>query len=595
MEIRLLGPIEIINDGRALDAGAPQQRLVLTALAADAGRLIGTESLIDRVWDVAPSGARRTLQVHLSRLRRLLDTAQTEGQAPVQVLRRSGGYLLDVDPEQVDALRFRLLVERAHERQRTDQESMKLLAEAMDLRRGPPLADLPGQWAATVRQAWDQQYVDAVQEWAATSVRVGEVGPVLALLAGLTAERPTAESLAAAYIRTLYAAGRPADALDHYAGIRQHLAEKLGADPGPELQQLYRQILAADPALAQPATLAQPAVEAHTGWTPRQLPAPPPAFTGRADELALLDRPGDTDDLVITVIDGMAGVGKTALAIEAAHRIAGRYPDGQLHLDLRGYTEGAEPMEPAEALDHLLRGIGVPEPQIPAGTDGRAALYRTRLAGRRVLIVLDNAAGESQVAPLLPGAPGCLVLVTSRHQLAGLDNTRQLSLDTLAVSDAVTLFVRSAGVDLRGHDPALLAELAELCGRLPLAIRIAASRLRSHPTWSPAHLAERLRDQRYRLAELEAGQRSVTASLDLSYQRLNPEQQHAYQVLGRHPGPDIDEHATATLLDATPVSATQILNQLLDMNLLREPAAGRYQFHDLTRAHAAYTAARDEP
>jgi hypothetical protein len=287
---------------------------------------------------------------------------------------------------------------------------------------------------------------------------------------------------------------------------------------------------------------------------------------------------------------------KTALAVEAAHRMAERYSDGQLYLDLHGYTEGAEPTEPAEALDHLLAGIGVPGPQIPASTDGRAALYRTRLAGQQTLILLDNAASESQVAPLLPGAPGCLVLVTSRRQLAGPDNTRRLSLDTLAVSDAVTLFVSGTGVDerLREHSPDLLVELVQLCGRLPLAIRIAAARLRSHPTWTLGHLVKRLRDQRYRLAELKAGQRSISAALDLSYQRLSPEQQYAYQLLGQHAGPDIDEHYTAALLDSTPISATRILDQLMDASLLLEPAAGRYQFHDLTRAHAAYTAARGQ-
>lgn len=578
MDIRLLGPIEIVSGGHPLDTGAQQQRLVLTALAADAGRLIATESLIDRVWDEAPDGARRTLQVHLSRLRRLLETAQTDGHEPVRVMRRSGGYLLDIDPDRVDALRFRRLVERAHERHRSDEERAKLLAEATDLWRGPPLGDLPGQWAATVRQAWQQQYLDTAEEWAGASVQIGEVAPALALLAGLTAEHPMVESLAAAHIRALYAAGRASDALDHYAVVRQHLVERLGTDPGPQLQHLYRQILAADPALAPPAADPRP----H--WTPRQLPAPPPAFTGRNDELAQLGEPHDDGTVVITAIDGMAGVGKTALAVEAAHRIADRYTDGQLYLDLRGYTEDAEPMTAAEALDHLLRGLGVPEAQIPAGTDGRAGLYRTRLAGRQMLILLDNAAGESQVAPLLPGEAGCLVLATSRRQLTGLDHARRLSLDTLALPDAVTLFVRSADVE---GSPELLVELAELCGRLPLAIRIAAARLHSHPTWTLAHLVERLRNRQHRLAELKAGHRSVAAALDVSYQRLSPEQQYAYQLLGSHPGPEIDETSTAALLDSTPISATQILDQLLDANLLLEPTAGRYRFHDLTRAHAA--------
>ncbi|MFD0525781.1 AfsR/SARP family transcriptional regulator [Paractinoplanes durhamensis] len=283
MEIRLLGPIEIIIEGRALDVGAPQQRLVLTALAADAGRLIGTESLIDRVWETAPDGARRTLQVHLSRLRRFLDDAQTDDRAPVQVLRRSGGYLLDIDPDRVDAHRFRRLVEQAHERHRSDLERVKLLAEAMDLWRGPALADLPGQWAGTVRQAWQQQYLDAVQEWTSASIRVGDVSAPLARLAAMTGEYPLIESLAAAYLRALYASGRASDALDHYAVIRQHLAEKLGTDPGPQLQHLYRQILAADPALtADPAP--RPPRPTHAGRRTscprrhRRSPAGPPSW-----------------------------------------------------------------------------------------------------------------------------------------------------------------------------------------------------------------------------------------------------------------------------------------------------------------------------
>ena len=588
MEIRLLGPIEIIASGHALDVGAPQQRLMLAALAADAGRLIGTETLIDRLWDEAPDGARRTLQVHLSRLRRLLDTAPANGTAPVRVLRRSGGYLLDIEPDQVDAHRFTRLVEQAHDRHRTAPERMKLLAEAMNLWHGPVLADLPGQWAATVRQAWQQRYLEAAQEWASTSVQIGEVGRALALLAGLTAEHPMIESLAAAFIRALYAAGRPSDALDHYTVIRHHLADKLGTDPGPQLQGLYRQILAADPALTPPV------VETQTRWIPRQLPAPPTAFTGRTGELAHLDRSEDATTRVVTVVDGMAGVGKTALALEAAHRLADRYPDGQLYLDLHGYTEGREPIAPAEALDHLLRGIGVPGPQIPAGTDGRAALYRTRLARRQMLILLDNAADERQVAPLLPGEPGCLVLTTSRRQLAGLDSTRRLSLGPLAVPEAVTLFVRSAGIDERLGESSsdLVSELVELCGRLPLAIRIAATRLRSHPTWTLSHLVERLRDRRHRLAELEAGQLSVSAALDLSFHRLGPELQSAYQRLGLHPGSHFDEHSTAVLLDSTPTGAIQVLDQLMDANLLLESTAGHYRFHDLTQAHAADTATR---
>jgi len=290
----------------------------------------------------------------------------------------------------------------------------------------------------------------------------------------------------------------------------------------------------------------------------------------------------------------LTGIGKTAPAVHIAHRIAGRYPDGQLFIDLHGYTQGMQPVGPADALDHLLRSLGVTGAQIPSGVEERAALYRTRLADRRMLILLDNAAAEAQVAPLLPGAAGCLVLVTSRRRLAGLDHTHTLSLDTLPPTDAVSLFIRTAGEDrFSDAPPDVLAELVELCGRLPLAVRIAGARLRSHPAWNPGHLVQRLRDQ-HRLGELAAGQRSITAALDLSYQHLSAELRRTYRLLGLHFGPDLDGYAVAALLDATLPEAGRLLEQLLEAHLLQEPLPGRYRFHDLTRAHATDTATRDE-
>jgi tetratricopeptide (TPR) repeat protein len=312
-------------------------------------------------------------------------------------------------------------------------------------------------------------------------------------------------------------------------------------------------------------------------------------------ELAELDKIHDASTVVITAIDGMAGVGKTALAVQAAHAMVERYPDGQLFLDLHGYTDGVAPIEASEALDWLLRSLGVPGERIPAQLDQRAGLYRSRLAEKRMVIVLDNAGTEAQVTPLLPGAPGCVVLVTSRRRLAGLDHTHTLSLDTLPLVDAVALLRQTVGDSrLAGQPPELVEELVELCGRLPLAVRIAAARLRSHPAWDLTYLVRRLRDQQHRLAELQAGQRSVTAALDLSYQDLSADQQRTYRLLGLHPGPDIDQYAAAALLDATLPETARLLEQLLEAHLLQEPTAGRYRFHDLTRAHAAHTATRDE-
>ncbi|MFG1603898.1 ATP-binding protein [Actinoplanes sp. NPDC049265] len=379
------------------------------------------------------------------------------------------------------------------------------------------------------------------------------------------------------------------------ADVRER-GRRTGPPPtGQAGRESHRQPLSAATALSASSGLGPDAP------VPQQLPAGISDFTGRTAELDRLTAlPPVTDDgpptaVVIAMISGTAGVGKTAFAVHAAQLVADRYPDGQLFIDLRGHTPGMAPREPGEALDHLLRVLGFPGTQIPTSLEERAALYRTRLADQRTLIVLDNAAAESQVTPLLPGGPGCLVLITSRCRLAGLDRTHTLSLDTLSRPDAVTLLLHASGAErLVGQPPDLLVELVELCGRLPLAIRVAAARLRSHPAWGLSHLVARLGDQRQRLTELEAGERSVTAALDLSYEHLSPEQQHAYRLLGVHPGPDFDEYAAGALLDSTVDRAGRVLGQLLDVHLLQEPRPGRYRFHDLVRAHAAQTAARDQ-
>ena len=500
--------------------------------------------------------------------------------------RVSGGYLLRVDSDQVDLQLFRRLVGTAGRPGDAGSPAESLRA-ALALWRGQPLAGIEGEWAARMRELWGRERVDAAVAWARAELAEGNPGPVLAALAELAGDNPLVESLTEVFMRALHAAGRTSEALDLYARTRAHLAEELGTDPGPDLQKLHRSLLRGE---VETTPAAGPSVE-----VPRQLPAPPQLFTGRTIELAELDKIHDASTVVITAIDGMAGVGKTALAVQAAHQMVERYPDGQLFIDLHGYTAGVAPVEPGAALDWLLRSLGVPGDRIPSELDQRAGLYRSRLAEQRMVIVLDNAATEAQVLPLLPGAPGCVVLVTSRRRLPGLDHTHALSLDALPLLDAIALLRQTAGEDrLAGQPPELVAELVELCGHLPLAIRIAAARLRAHPTWDLAQLVRRLRDQQHRLAELQAGQRSVTAALDLSYQDLSADQQRAYRRLGLHPGPDIDQYAAAALLDATLREAGRLLERLLEAHLLNEPTLGRYRFHDLTRAHAAHTATRDE-
>lgn len=377
-------------------------------------------------------------------------------------------------------------------------------------------------------------------------------------------------------------------------------SERIFGVPAGELMAMRSRVLAvrADEAAAR-LRAQRPGCPAPADHPPRpaQLPADLATFTGREAELAaLLALVTDPGGPVATVgIVGMAGVGKTALAVHAAHRLAHRYPDGSLFVDLHGFTEAVAPVTPADALDRLLRAVGMTE-RIPPTVDERAAAWRTHVAGRRMLIVVDNAAGEAQVAPLLPGTRGCLVLVTSRRQLTGLDQVHPLPLDVLRPPDSVTLFTRVAGTDRTStSDAAVLENVVELCGHLPLAITIAAGRLRARPMWTPDHLAGLLGDQQQRLGELHAGPRSTAAAFRLSYANLTADQQRMFRLLGTQPGPDVDVPGAAALAGATTDRARRCLEDLLDAYLLRQPALGRYGFHDLLRAFAAGTAAEVDP
>ncbi|SEG95607.1 Predicted ATPase [Nonomuraea solani] len=327
----------------------------------------------------------------------------------------------------------------------------------------------------------------------------------------------------------------------------------------------------------------------------RQLPADVAAFVGRARELTLLEEAGDAATVVITAIDGMAGVGKTALAVHAAHQLACRFPDGDLFVDLHGYTQGMAVAEPADTLARMLGVLGVPGESIPHHLDDRAALYRSLLSDKKMLIVLDNAADEAQVRPLLPGRGGCLVLITSRRRLIGLDGALTLSVDVMPPADAIALFTGTAGQErVAGTPREMLAEVVRRCGLLPLAIRLAAARLKAHPAWTVDHLLERLEEHESRLGELHAGQRSITAALDLSYRELAIAEQRAYRFLGLHAGPDIAPDAAAALLDTTVGQASTLLDQLLEVHLLQEPISGRYRFHDLIRTHATALTTEEE-
>ena len=608
VRVGLLGPLTLRRGPAEVPLGRGGRRLVLARLALSANATVPVHELVDLVWgDRPPADTHQSLQTYVSRLRWALDPARSGGAAGTALRLGAGGYQLALSAEQLDVAEFRGLVDAAR-RAAGAQDALALLERALGLWRGAPLADVPEMSDHPLTTALADEQVAVALRYADLAAAAGAYGRALPRLRVLAAAHPLHEPLHARLVTALAGAGLQADALAAYDSIRRRLADDLGIDPGAELAAAHGKVLRQEISTPQPAAqpaaqpdarpadpLAVPEAPGPPYPAPRQLPVPPRLLTGRMAELADLGNLQDASAVVITAIDGMAGVGKTALAVQAAHRMAHRYPDGQLFIDLHGYTDGVAPVEPGEALGWMLRSLGVPGERIPDDVDQRAGLYRSLLADQRVLIVLDNAVTEAQVTPLLPGASGCLVLITSRRRLSGLDHAQTLSLDVLPPADAVALLRQAAGEGrLSGQRPGLVDELTELCGRLPLAIWIAAARLRSHPTWDLGHLVGRLRDRQHRLVELTAGQRSVTATLDLSYQDLSTDLRRTYRRLGLHLGPDFDPYAAAALLDADMQETGRLLERLLEAHLLQEPVPGRYRFHDLTRAHAVRTATEDE-
>ncbi|GIE54572.1 AfsR/SARP family transcriptional regulator [Actinoplanes nipponensis] len=583
MELRLLGPVEVSTGDRLWEVGPPQRRHVLAALAVDAARPVTTETLIDRVWDEAPPGARRTLQVHLTHLRRLLERV-TGGETTL--LRRSGGYVLDLEPSRVDLHRFRELVRRS----RSAAEPAPLLREARALWRGEPLAGLAGEWAAGSRQAWRRWYGDATVAWARAELAAANPDEVIGPLLDLAAEQPLAESVAAVLLRALHAAGRSAEALRHYADLRDHLAAELGADPGAELQAVHQAILRGEP---DPPPAARPAAAV----VPPLLPADVPGFAGRDEHLSRLDkllaRPasGTSTAVVISAVSGTAGVGKTALAVHWAHTVADQFPDGRLYVNLRGFEPSGRVMDPAEAVRGFLDALGVPPSRIPPDPDAQVARYRALLAGRRVLIVLDNARDAEQVRPLLPGTPSALVLVTSRNQLTGLivtEGAHPLALDVLSPAESRDLLIQRLGNDRVAGEPRAVREIIDACARLPLALSVAAAR--AQQTGFPlAALAAELGEAGRRLSALDAGDpvSDVRAVFSWSYATLTPSAARLFRLLGLHPGADLATGAAAALAGEPVPGVRAQLAQLARANLLVEHAPGRYTQHDLLRTYAA--------
>ncbi|GAA0542066.1 BTAD domain-containing putative transcriptional regulator [Actinomadura welshii] len=573
LTVEVLGPLRVSVDGRPVELPAGRLRALLAVLAMSAGRTVPTDTLVTALWGTDARGdPRANVRTNVRRLRRALETAGTQ-----PIAARPGGYLLAADPDRVDALRFGRLLDEAADAPDAAAERSRL-STALALWRGTPFAGVRSDWLErSAAPALEERYLTALERHVDLLLADGSP-PAPAELAEVAERYPLRESLWARLLRVLGAAGRPAEALERYEALRRRLAEELGTDPSPELRQVHADLLAGG----------APAVRRAV---PRQLPAAVSGFAGREAEAAALDAllepgPARSGAPLIALIAGTAGVGKTTLAVHWAHQVAGRFPDGQLYIDLRGYGPSGEAVHPAAAVREFLDALRVPPHRIPDGPAAQAGLYRGLLAERRMLLLLDNARDAEQVAPLLPAAPGCLVVVTSRDHLAGLVmayGAHPLTLGLLPPDEAGRLLGRRIGHDRVGAEPAAADEIVRRCAGLPLALAMVAARAAIRPAHPLAALAGELRDT---LGALE-GAADIRAVFSWSYDTLGGEAARLFRLVGGLHPRDGTIAAAASLAGVPPASVRAPLAELARANLLTEHAPGRYSCHDLLHAYAA--------
>lgn len=567
MELRLLGAVEAHEGGQPVELGPRQQRLVLAVLALEVNTLVPVERLVELVWPGSPPRtAVNAVRTYVSKLRVLLDGRDLD------ISVEETGYVLRGDPARVDVHRFLALVERA--RSAEDEDKARLLGQALALWGGPPpVGD------------FDEIRRTAVEDLMDARLRLGRHADVVDELAELVDEHPGRERLVRQLMLALYRGGQASQALEIGRRIRE-----LGIEPGEELRQLELDILRNDPGLKPPVVAAKVLV-------PAQLPPLPGDFTGREADLACLDEMAPEGAAAISAISGTAGVGKTALAVTWAHRVRERFPDGQLHVDLRGYAPGP-PLRPEQVLAQFLRALGMPAEQIPVDADEASGTYRTLLADKRILVLLDNAGSAGQVRPLLPSGVGCVVVVTSRDRLEGLvatDSARRLALDVLPHDEAVALLTTMLGRTRIVAERVAVAELATACARLPLALRIAAAHLAENPHRRIDDYLAELRENP--LAELSVDgdeEGAVHTAFGLSYAVLKPDARRAFRLLGLNPGPDVSVESAAALLDQLPGATRRLLARLASRHLIDQVSPGRYSFHDLLRAYAGARAREED-
>lgn len=582
-----LGPLEVRREGVPLTLSAAKHRIVLATLVLQAGEVVSVDQLVTSLWnDDPPTGARSTCQAYVMRLRQALGDPQA-------VVTRHGGYLLNADPALVDHVRFAGLVAQAR-RTGEARERSALLHRALGLWRGPALADVPSD--ALHRDAvpaLEEQRLVALELRIQADLELGAHGEVIGELRTLTSEHPFRERFWADLMLALYRCSRQADALQVYRDLDVLLAEDLGLRPGEQLRRLHEAILRDDPSLAVPAQQAP-------ARAPLRTTVPPDIgdFVGRAEQIAAaagLLSTKNTTAAPIVVLSGPPGVGKSALAVHLAHRLRPEFPDGVLHVNLLGYST-EQTMTVSQAQRYLLRALGLPAEQIPLEQDEQEVVFQTLLTGKRVLMLLDNAADADQVRGLLPAEPGCAVLVTSRSELRGLtalQGARRIPLDVLSEREARALIARIAAVE---EDDC--AELTELCGRLPLALRIAAANLSGRPRADVAdYVAELRQDDRLAALAVEGDETAaVRGAFVPSYRALKPEARRLFRLLGPAPGADFTVPTAAALLNTSFGEATRLVEQLAAASLVQQYEPRRYQFHDLLRLYAVTIALEeDEP
>lgn len=576
VEFRVLGPLDVRAGGNTVELGGPRQRAVLAALLVRANELATVEYLTGAIWESPPATPESNLRTYVSGLRQRLRQA---GDAQERLSTQLGGYLLSVGAGELDLAMFGELV-AAGDAAVHSREAAAYYGRALGLWRGRPLEGLPSGQALTAELTQlAERRLAVVDRHVRARLELGQHADLIGELRRLVTDLPLREELWGHLMTALHRSGRRADALSAYQELYRLLDTELGVVPGQSLRRLQALILDDDARIAWQA-------EDRSGSPPCQLPPDVDHFTGRQHQLgeitAALARHGRASLPVVTVT-GQPGAGKSMLAVKAGHQLTEAFPDGQLFIDLCG--AGSRPRDPGEVLARFLRDLGVAGVDIPVSVDERASVFRDRLAAKRMLLVLDNAAAEAQIRPLLPGNPGCGVVITSRRRLTGLDVSLRILIGELELTDAVALLAELAGTERTAAETLAAERIVRSCGNLPLAIRIIGTKLRALPHLTTAAVADRLEDERHRLDELVGGDREVRAGFLVSYEQLGPQERRAFRLLALLPGTDFAVWAAAAVLDTDRRTAERVLENLVEANLVESgaPDGRRYRFHDLIR------------